>query len=67
MECYDIADKLMGTLESITTPEGDIIHATSLKWQVQDGVLHILVEYAHCVHIPLEQVAMEELTIEQEG
>ncbi len=67
VECYDVADRLMGTLGSITTPEGDIIHATSLKWQLQDDVLHILVEYAHCVHVPIVREAMETLTIEQEG
>lgn len=66
-ECYDVADQLMVVLGSITTPEGDIIHASSLKWQMQDDVLHIMAEYAHCVHIPLVQEAMETLTIKQEG
>lgn len=66
-ECYDVAHQLMAVLGSITTPEGDIIHASSLKWQVQDNVLHILVEYAHCVYIPQVQEAMGTLKIEQEG
>jgi len=47
--------------------EGDIIHASSLKWQMQDNVLHVLVEYAHCVYIPQVQEAMDTLKIEQEG
>lgn len=67
VECYDVADRLMEALESITTPEGDIIHATSLNWQMRDDVLHVLAEYAHCVHIPLVREPMETLTIEQEG
>lgn len=66
-ECYDVAHRLMVVLGSITTPEGDIIHASSLKWQMQDNVLHILAEYAHCVYIPTEPVLMEDLTIKQEG
>lgn len=66
-ECYDVAHQLMEVLGSIVTPEGDTIHATGLKWQVQDNVLHILVQYPHCIYIPLEQEAMETLTIKQEG
>ena len=31
-ECYDIADQLVPVLESITTPEGDLIHASSSAW-----------------------------------
>ena len=67
VECYDMAHQLMEVLGSITTPEGDIIHASSLKWQMQDNVLHVLVEYAHCVYIPQMQEAMGTLKIEQEG
>lgn len=66
-ECYDVAHRLMNVLGSITTPEGDTIHASSLKWQMQDNVLHVLVEYAHCVYIPQVQEAMDTLKIEQEG
>lgn len=66
-ECYDVAEKLTAALESITTPEGDIIHATACEWTVADGVLHVLVTYDHCVHVPQEQTMMETLQIEQEG
>ncbi len=66
-ECYDMADQLTRLLGSITTPEGDVIHAAACDWTVDGGVLHVLVRYDHCVYIPLEEVTMETLQIEQEG
>lgn len=66
-ECYDMAHQLTGILGSITTPEGDIIHATACEWEVDGGVLHMLLRYDHCVYIPQEPVYMETLKIEQEG
>lgn len=65
-ECYDIAQRLSLVLGSITTPEGDVIHSATSEWQVQDGVLHMLVRYDHHIYIPQEQTAMETLRIEQE-
>ena len=66
-ECYDVADKLTAVLESITTPEGDVVHATNCEWTVTGGVLHVLVTYDHFVRIPQEHIMMETLKIEQEG
>lgn len=66
-ECYDVADKLTAVLESITTPEGDVIHATSCTGKVTDGVLHVLVAYDHFVYRPREDVMMGELKIDQRG
>lgn len=66
-ECYDVADRLTAILESITTPEGDVVHATSCEWAVTDGVLHVLVAYNHFVYSPREEIMMETLKIEQEG
>lgn len=66
-ECYDVAQQLTFILESITTPEGDIIHGTISELTVQDNVLHVLVRYDHYIYIPQEQTAMEILQIEQEG
>ena len=66
-ECYDVADQLTTVLESITTPEGDVVHATSCAWTVTGGVLHVLVEYDHFVYKPREDVMMETLTIDQRG
>ncbi|MDE6261589.1 MAG: hypothetical protein K2M42_12190 [Oscillospiraceae bacterium] len=66
-ECYDIADQLTAVLESITTPEGDVVHATSCTWAVTDGVLHVLLTYDHFVYRPREEVMMGELKIDQKG
>ena len=66
-ECYDVADQLTAVLESITTPEGDVVHATSCEWTVTGGVLHALVGYDHFVYKPREDVMMETLTIDQRG
>lgn len=66
-ECCAVADQLTTVLESITTPEGDVVHATSCEWTVTSGVLHVLVTYDHFVRISQEQDMMETLKIEQEG
>ena len=66
-ECYDVADRLTAVLESITTPEGDVVHATSCEWTVTGGVLHVLVGYAHFVYKPSEEIMMETLKIDQRG
>lgn len=66
-ECYDVADQLTAVLESITTPEGDIVHATSCTWSVTDEVLHMLLTYDHFVYRPREEVMMGELKIDQRG
>lgn len=66
-ECYDVADQLTNLLESITTPEGDVVHAASCTWNVIDGVLHVLLAYDHFVYRPREEVTMGELKIDQRG
>lgn len=66
-ECYEVADKLTNLLESIMTPEGDIVHAAGCTWSVTDGVLHMLLTYDHFVYRPREEVMMGELKIDQRG
>lgn len=66
-ECYDIADQLVPVLESITTPEGDLIHATSCDWNWTDDVLHMILTYDHFAYIPREEVKMETLQTKEEG
>ena len=66
-ECYTVADQLTAVLESITTPEGDVVHATSCEWTVTGGVLHVLVGYDHFVYKPSEEIMMETLKIDQRG
>jgi len=67
VECYAMAQELTLVLGSITTPEGDVVHSKSCKWEITDDVLHVLVQYDHHVRIPAEPVYMETLTIRQEG
>ena len=66
-ECYDIADQLVPVLESITTPEGDLIHATSCDWNWTDDVLHMILTYDHFAYLPREEVKMETLQTKEEG
>ena len=66
-ECYAVADRLTAALGSITTPEGDVVHATDCQWTAGGGVLHVLVTYDHFVRIPQEHSMMETLKIQQEG
>jgi hypothetical protein len=66
-ECYDMAHRLTLVLGDITTPQGDLIHARSMDWNVTDDVLHMIVSYDHFVYIQQEQDMMETLTIKQEG
>lgn len=65
-ECYAVADKLTAVLESITTPEGDVVHATGCEWNVTGGVLHVIATYGHFVRVPREHIMMEAIKIEQE-
>lgn len=64
-DCYDMAHKLSGVLESIQTPQGDIIHAVSCEWEASGGVLHMLLQYDHFVYAPQQdEVPMDHLQIE---
>lgn len=65
--CYGMAHRLSFVLGSITTPEGDIIHATGCEWTLAEDVLHVLLSYDHFVRVPLEQENMETLKINEEG
>ena len=66
-ECCEVAETLVHALEDITTPDGDLVHCTSCEWSVEEGVLHVLVEYDHHVYTPREQDVMETLDLEMEG
>ncbi len=66
-DCYDMAGRLTLLLGSITTPEGDIIHAKSCEWTAEDGVLHVLLTYDHHIYLVQDHEPMETLHIEQEG
>ena len=43
-ELFAMAGDLMECLEFITLPNGDVLHGTSMSYEVQDGVLHFFVK-----------------------
>ena len=64
---FGTGENAVHALEDITTPAGDLVHCTSCEWSVEEGVLHVLVEYDHHVYTPSEQDLMETLNLEMEG
>ncbi len=61
LECCSVADPLAMALQNITTPEGDVIHCTSNRLEIVDGVLHMQVQYDHHIYSPQERTSMETL------
>lgn len=44
-EMFTVAEEMMEQLEFITLPNGDVLHGTSMNFEVVDGVLHFFVNY----------------------
>lgn len=63
-ELYKMADQLLEALEFITLPNGDLLHGTSMNYEVVDGVLHFFVNYNMTILKPGEENPMETLDIE---
>lgn len=63
---FDMAGDLMECLEFITLPNGDVLHGTSMSYEVQDGVLHFFVNYNLTLRRPSEETPMEELDVDVE-
>ena len=59
--CSFMAVDLMECLEFITLPNGDVLHGTSMSYEVQDGVLHFFVNYNLTLRRETEETAMETL------
>lgn len=62
-EMYDMAGDLMECLEFITLPNGDVLHGTSMNYEVVDGVLHFFVNYNLTLRRPSDDPTMEELEV----
>ena len=60
-ELFTMAGDLMECLEFITLPNGDVLHGTSMSYEVQDGVLHFFVNYNLTLRRETEETAMETL------
>lgn len=63
-EMYQVADRLMESLEFIRLPEGDLLHGTQISYEVVDGVLHFFVTYNLSMYRPTESTYMETLETE---
>ena len=59
-----VAETMMETLEFITLPNGDLLHATSVNYEVVDNVLHYFVNYNLPMIRPVEETYMETLETE---
>lgn len=63
-EMITAAETMIGALDFITLPGGDLLHGTSVNYEVVDNVLHFFVNYNLPVLKSTEQTYMETLEIE---
>jgi|GEM_PF-821301 len=65
----NVAHKLTRVLQSITTPEGDVVHAAACEITMDDstGTLHALLKYPHFGRYPQTLENMETLKVIEEG
>lgn len=68
-EALRVAHKLTQVLQSITTPEGDVVHAVGCEITTDDGagVMHALLQYPHFGRYPQTLETMETLKVIEEG
>lgn len=65
-ELFTMAGDLMECLEFITLPNGDVLHGTSMSYEVEDGVLHFFVNFNLTLSRPSEETPMETLDVDVE-
>ena len=65
-EVFTVAGDLMECLEFITLPNGDVLHGTSMSYEVEDGVLHFFVNFNLTLSRPSEETPMETLDVDVE-
>lgn len=63
-EMYQVAEQLIEHLEFIALPNGDLLHAANISYEVIDGVLHFFVTYSLPSLKTAEQIYMEALETE---
>lgn len=68
-EALRVAHKLTQVLQSITTPQGDVVHAAACEISTDDntGTLHAMLQYPHFGRYPQELETMESLKVIEEG
>ncbi len=63
-ELHDVASELFEALEYITLLNGDLVHGTSMEYEVIDGVLHFRVNYNMFLKKELVQDEMETIDVD---
>ena len=68
-EALSTAHMITRVLQSITTPEGDVVHAAACEITMDDGTgtLHALLQYPHFGWYPKTLENMETLKVIEEG
>lgn len=65
LQCYKVADQMMNELEFITLLDGDTMHATNMKTEVVEDVLHFFVNYNFVATVTEDaKDMMESITVE---
>lgn len=63
-EMFTVAETMVGALEFITLPGGDLLHGTSVNYEIVDNVLHFFMSYNLPMIRPTEETYMETLETE---
>ena len=61
-ECIGVATKLYDAMEFVELKSGDLVHGTSMNYEIQDGILHFFVNY----NITMFRDAAKEETVMKE-
>ena len=60
-EMITVAETLMDCLRFITLPNGDLLHGTSMNYEIVDNVLHFMVNFNLTLIRPEDETYMETL------
>lgn len=66
-ECLAVADALSRILGTVTTPNGDKIHCSSIECTIQEDTMHCTVGYPYFTYETASQDRMTAVKILQEG
>ncbi len=66
-ECLAVSDVLSRILGTVTTPNGDRIHCSSIECTIQEDTMHCTVGYPYFTYKPVSQDRMTAVKILQEG
>ncbi len=64
-EMLEAAEKLLENLEFIQLLDGDWLHGTNMRYEIQNGILHFFVNFNLTVNRLQQEQNMEDLSFEQ--